>query len=141
MSRFQAVPYEDRSDIDLNSMLDVVFIMLIFFIVTATFVREDGLRIDLPVAADIPPENVEVISVSVGPNSAFEINGRTLSTASVRPYVYALHSENPDADYMVILAADSVVKDAAVAIDAGRGIGLDVVPIIDIDIGNESLRN
>lgn len=128
MSRFQAIPYQDQSDVDLTSMLDVVFIMLIFFIVTATFVKEKGLSVDLPSSAK-DPEYVEAIAVTVEPNSQFLINGRALSASSVHAYVRALYGENPDADYTVILAPGSVVKDAAVAIDAGRRIGVEVVPI------------
>ena len=55
---------EDESEIDLTPMLDVVFIMLIFFIVTASFIKEFGLEInrpdDLP-EVDIPTENQNVL--------------------------------------------------------------------------------
>ena len=46
---------EDDSQIDLTPMLDVVFIMLIFFIVTASFVNETGLNVDRPPTTDQPP--------------------------------------------------------------------------------------
>ncbi|MCH9694743.1 MAG: biopolymer transporter ExbD [Gammaproteobacteria bacterium] len=48
MRRFQAVPYQDQSEINLSPMLDVVFIMLIFFIVVASFIDEQGLPVLLP---------------------------------------------------------------------------------------------
>lgn len=128
MSRFRAVPYEDQSDVDLTSMLDVVFIMLIFFIVTATFVNEKGLSVDVPISDEIR-RTADAITVTVEPNSRFLINGYALSAASVHAYVRALYGENPDADFTVILAPGSVVKDAAIAIDAGRRIGVEVIPI------------
>ncbi len=57
MSRFRVVPYEDQSEINLSPMLDVVFIMLIFFIVVASFIKEDGLPVTLPANLDTnPPE-------------------------------------------------------------------------------------
>ena len=46
MSRFQAVPYEDNPELNMSPMLDVVFIMLIFFIVTSSFVKEPGVEIN-----------------------------------------------------------------------------------------------
>ncbi len=129
MSRFQAVPYEDQSEINLSPMLDVVFIMLIFFIVVATFINEDGLPVMLPAGIDAVPPEFESINVTVEPAGTFVVNGRVMSANSVRPYVQALFTENPKAGFGVILAAGSKVKDAVIAIEAGRVIGFDVVPI------------
>ncbi len=130
MSRFQAVPYDDQSEINLSPMLDVVFIMLIFFIVVASFVREDGLPITLPAGLEIPPDPVASINVSVKTASVFSVNGRSMTGSSVRPYVQALYAENPDASFGVLLGTGSKVKDAVVAIEAGRAIGLAVVPVM-----------
>lgn len=129
MSRFQAVPYEDRPEINMSPMLDVVFIMLIFFIVLATFLDETAMPVELPEANVVKPEVVESIGVVVKPDSVFVINGRVTSSAGVQSYVRALHAENPEAGYGVLLEKGSKVKDAAVAIEAGRHIGLEVIPI------------
>ena len=129
MSRFQAVPYEDQSEINLSPMLDVVFIMLIFFIVVASFVDEDGLPVTLPSDVHDIPEDVVAINITVEPAGTFIVNGRVLSASSVQPYVQALSAENPEAGFGVLLATGSKVKDAVVAIEAGRSIGIDVVPI------------
>ncbi len=129
MSRFQAVPYEDESEINLSPMLDVVFIMLIFFIVVASFVDEDGLPVTLPAYAGEVVPVIESIVVTVEPTAIFVVNGRSMTATSVGPYVRALYGENPDASFGVLLASGSKVKDAVVAIEAGRAIGFDVVPI------------
>ena len=129
MSRFQAVPYDDQSEINLSPMLDVVFIMLIFFIVVASFIKEDGLPITLPSGLDIPPDEVVSITVVVEPTSIFVVNGRSMTASSVQPYVQALHGENPNASFGVLLASGSKVKDAVVAIEAGRMIGFSKIPI------------
>lgn len=140
MRQFQAVPYDDKTEVDLSPMLDVIFIMLIFFIITATFIKEDGLPVALPGDLIPGPQGVETISVTVEPNGNFLVNGRVLSSDSVRPYVYALHAENPEASFIVLLAEGSVVRDAAVAIEAGRSIGLDVVPIASEESLTQGLR-
>lgn len=130
MSRFHAVPYEDSTDINLSPMLDVVFIMLIFFIITASFVREQGLGVDQPLTAEAQPEFVDSIVVKVEAGGQFLINGHATSAGSVRSYVQALHGENPEASFAVQLGQGSIVRDAAVAIDAGRSIGIEAVPLI-----------
>ncbi len=67
MSRFQAVFPEDSTDINLSPMLDVVFIMLIFFIVVATFIREEGIPVTLPPSSGDEPIPVEAIIVTIMP--------------------------------------------------------------------------
>jgi len=129
MSRFQAVPYEDQADINLSPMLDVVFIMLIFFIVVASFVDEVGLPVVLPAQTGSIDLKVESIVITVEKAAIFVVNGRSMTATSVPSYVQALHAENPEASFGVLLATGSKVKDAVVAIEAGRAIGFDVVPI------------
>ncbi len=129
MSRFQAVPYEDQAEINLSPMLDVVFIMLIFFIVVASFVDEIGLPVTLPAATGTVDSEIESIVITVEKTSIFVVNGRSMTASSVPAYVRALHADSPEASFGVLLAAGSKVKDAVVAIDAGRAIGFDVVPI------------
>ncbi len=130
MSRFRAVPYNDETELNLSSMLDVVFIMLIFFVVTATFLEETAMPVTLPdKSVVVPPDDFDTITVVVEPASTFRINGRVMPAASVRPYVRALYAENPEATFAVLLTEGSIVKDAAVAIEAGRSVGLDIIPL------------
>ena len=123
---------EDESEINLTPMLDVVFIMLIFFLVTATFLNEKGLDVSLPYPS-LEPVEVESISVLVQADRSFVVNGRPLSKSSLIPYVHALHAQNPEAGYSVRLGDDSRVADIVAAIEAGRRIGLDVVPVSPAD--------
>ena len=131
MSRFRAIPYRDETELNLSSMLDVVFIMLIFFVVVATFVDESANPVALPQSTQEISDQVEAISVIVEPASTFRINGRVMPAASVRPYVQALYAENPQASFAVVVEPGSKVKDAAVAIEAGRAIGFESVPIVE----------
>ncbi len=127
MSRFHVAPYEDRAEINLSPMLDVVFILLIFFIVVASFIREEGVAVALPEGLGLRPLDFRSIEVVIDAGSTFTVNGSVVARESVRDYVRALHGENPDADYVVVVGAGSKVKDTAVAVDAGRSIGHDVV--------------
>jgi len=97
--------------------------------VVASFVDEDGLPVTLPSDVDDVPQDVVAINITVEPAGTFIVNGRVLSASSVQPYVQALYAENPEAGFRVLLAEGSKVKDAVIAIEAGRSIGIEVVPV------------
>ena len=121
---------EDPSEINLAPMLDIVFIMLIFFIVTASFIKELGIPVTMPPAPLMPTvEEVESITVIVEPAGVFNVNGRLLSRENLQPYVRALHGENAAAPFAILVTKGSKVGDLAAAADAGRMIGVEVVPI------------
>jgi len=130
MSRFHAVFPEDRAEINLSPMLDVVFIMLIFFIVVATFVREQAIPIAVQDDHEPRPDVVESIVVKIESEGVFVVNGRVMSRGSVLPYVQALHGENPKASFAVAAAKDVPIRDTVVAVDAGHAIGFDVITIL-----------
>ena len=133
MSRFRAVFPEDRSEINLSPMLDVVFIMLIFFIVVATFIRENAIHVALEQGQDLTPPKVESILVKIESAGVFTVNGRVMSRGSVLPYVQALHGENPEASFAVAAANDVPIRDTVAAADAGHAIGFEVITILPID--------
>lgn len=88
----------NSAEIDLTPMLDVVFIMLIFFIVTASFVKESGLDLNHPPIAEPPPnEKIEHRNIIFSITEANEIfiQGRHIDVRSVRANVERAHAENP----------------------------------------------
>ncbi|MEQ9561558.1 MAG: biopolymer transporter ExbD, partial [Woeseiaceae bacterium] len=118
MNRHVPAESEENSEINLTPMLDVVFIMLIFFVVTASFIKDYGLQIGLP--SGLPnPTNLESISVLVDVGGSFSVNGRALSKGSLAPYIRSLRAENPDAEFGVQVTPESLVNDTVAAIDAG----------------------
>ena len=76
-------------------MLDIVFIMLIFFIVTATFVKESGIDVTRPDAETAVKQNRVAILIAIRDNNEVWINRRQVDLASVRANVEKLHAENP----------------------------------------------
>ncbi|MBL4567652.1 MAG: biopolymer transporter ExbD [Porticoccus sp.] len=88
----------DSAEIDLTPMLDVIFIMLIFFIVTASFVKESGLDLNHPPISEAPPnkntENRNIVFSITETNEIF-IQGRHIDVRSVRANVERAHAENP----------------------------------------------
>jgi len=89
---------DDDSEVNLTPMLDVVFIMLIFFIVTASFVREKGIEINRPDASVEPPPDTEnqSILVQITGTDEVRIGPRTVDWRLVRPNIERLLAEDPD---------------------------------------------
>ncbi|MDG2019169.1 MAG: biopolymer transporter ExbD [Porticoccaceae bacterium] len=94
---------EDDSQIDLTPMLDVVFIMLIFFIVTASFVNETGLNVDRPPTTDQPPPDSQNTNIvfHVSESNEIMLEGRRVDIRSVRANVERLHAEKPEAKVVI----------------------------------------
>lgn len=101
---------EEESQIDLTPMLDVVFIMLIFFIVTASFVKESGIDVNRPPTTDQPPDDLENKNIVFEVTEANDIilDGRRIDVRAVRANVERIHAENPQAK--VIISASPKAK-------------------------------
>ena len=85
----------EESDIDITPMMDVVFIMLIFFIVTATFVKESGIDVTRPDAQTATKQNRVGILVAINEYNELWINRREVDINAVRANIERLHAENP----------------------------------------------
>ena len=118
---------EDESEqkINLTPMLDVVFIMLIFFIVTATFVKEIGLDMNQP--EDDKPKTIDPnkksIIVKIGSRDQIVVSGRTADIRTVRANIEQLHAEDPEAPVVVQPHKDSSTKAIVAVFDAARMVG------------------
>ncbi|HLS97505.1 MAG: biopolymer transporter ExbD [Porticoccaceae bacterium] len=101
---------QEESEIDLTPMLDVVFIMLIFFIVTASFVKESGIDVNRPPTTDQPPPDQENKNIvfQVSESGDIMLEGRRIDVRSVRANVERIHAENPQAK--VIISAEPKAK-------------------------------
>ena len=120
---------DEESDINLTPMLDVVFIMLIFFIVTATFIKQPGSEVSRPEAETA--EQKPTVSVLVAINSIGEIwiDKKHVDVAAVGAMIERLHNENPRGG--LVLQADRQAKYQKVkaVLDAARRVGLTEVAI------------
>ena len=127
MARFSG--REEKSEINLTPMLDVVFIMLIFFIVTATFIKEPGTDILRPEAltAEVKP----TVSVLVGINVANEIwiDKKRVDVRSVRANLERLIAETPKGGLVVQADAGSKNELLMEVLNAARGAGIQQVAV------------
>ncbi len=117
---------EEEAEINLTPMLDVVFIMLIFFIVTATFVKEEGLDVNQP--DDDKPKTVDPdkksILVRITSRDRIQIAQRDIDPRNVRSNIERLHAENPEAPVIIQPHADSRTETMVLVMDSAKLAGV-----------------
>ena len=115
---------EEENEINLTPMLDVVFIMLIFFIVTASFIKEAGIdvnRPDAPTAQKVEDAN---ILIAINANDEIWIDRRNVDPRAVRPNIERLHAENPKGSVVIQADKKSTNEMLVVVMDAARQAGV-----------------
>ncbi len=98
----------EENALDLTPMMDIVFIMLIFFIVTTSFVKETGVEVNRPNAATAVRDERGNILIAITANDEIWIDKRMIDLRSVRANVERLKAENPEGS--VIIQADKASK-------------------------------
>jgi biopolymer transport protein ExbD len=98
---------DDEGEINLTPMLDVVFIMLIFFIVTATFIKESGIDVNRPLAPTAAEQRGASILIAISPNNEVWIDRRKVKPEAVKPAVERLLAENPEGEVVIQADAES----------------------------------
>jgi len=114
----------DQSEVNLTPMLDVVFIMLIFFIVTASFVKESGIEITRPPAATAERQERGNIIVAITADNHIWIDRRQVDQKALRANIERLHAENPQGS--VVIQADEKSENGLLVrvMDAARLAGV-----------------
>lgn len=119
---------KDDQQIDLTPMLDVVFIMLIFFIVTATFIKlpgQDVLRPSADNAADLKP----AMLVAINSDNEIWINREEVEPRFLRTRIAVLYAENPKGDLVIQADEEAQIENIALVADAAKDVGVEVVRI------------
>ena len=123
---------EEDNEINLTPMLDVVFIMLIFFIVTASFVKEAGLDVNRPDApiTESKPEDANIL-IAINANDEIWIDRRLIDPRAVRANIERLHAENPNGSVVIQPNKQSTNKMLVTIMDASRLAGVYSISITD----------
>ena len=124
MSRRRRARGEEDSEVNLTPMLDVVFIMLIFFIVTASFVKEAGIDVNRPDAATAEKKERGNILVAITSNGQIWIDKRQVDPRALRANIERLYAENPQGS--VVIQADKESRNGLLVqvMDAARMAGV-----------------
>lgn len=123
---------EASAEIDLTPMLDVVFIMLIFFIVTASFIKEAGIEVARPDSStSSKKENVNIL-IAISPTNEIWINKRRIDKRAVRSVIERMHAENPKGSVVIQADLASTTETVAAVLDASRAAG-----VYDVSLATE----
>ena len=121
--------HEDEAEINITPMLDVVFIMLIFFIVTTTFVKETGVDISRPSSSQAKQVKKGNILVAIKEDGVIWINKQEVDLRAVRSRVEKMHAENPEASAVIIADRGSRTGDLVEVMDQIKSAGVESISI------------
>ena len=126
-------PEQDENEINLTPMLDVVFIMLIFFIVTATFVKEPGVDVNRPEATTAILPSKGSILIAISPKNEIWIDRKRVDARGVRSVIERLAAESPEGG--IIIQADGKASNETLiaVLDAAKEAGVLDVAIAAVD--------
>lgn len=123
--------FEDEAEINITPMLDIVFIMLIFFIVTTSFVKEKGLEVSRP--SNTPPKEVEVqkspIVVRIDSSSLISIQGRMLEPRAVQANLERQKAEKPESPLIIAAHPDADTESLVTVLNAAKAVGIESVNV------------
>jgi biopolymer transport protein ExbD len=115
---------EEEATVDITPMLDVVFIMLIFFIVTATFLKPAGIEVNSPRASTAQVQEKANILIAIDAENKIWVNRREIDLRSVRPNIEKLHAENPKGTVVIQADKESKTDTLVQVMNASRRAGV-----------------
>ena len=122
---------DEEAEINITPMLDIVFIMLIFFIVTTSFVKEQGLEVSRPSSA--PPKEIKQdkgpIVVKINSGSLISVKGRILEPGAVQANLEREKAEKPASPLIVAAHPDADTEALVTILDAAKAVGIDSVSV------------
>ncbi len=121
---FQNLVDEEEAAIDMTPMLDVVFIMLIFFIVTASFVKEAGIAVNRPEAATAAKKDRANILIAISDKGEIWINKRRIDVRAVQANIERLRAENPQGSVVIQADKKATTETLIKVMDASRAAGV-----------------
>lgn len=119
---------DEEQAIDLTPMLDVVFIMLIFFIVTATFIKETGAEVTPSYAMTANKQQVSVL-IAITDNNEIWIDNTKVEPRSLRLHILRLHTENPLGGVVIQADKEASIDMLAYVADQAKALGITDVSV------------
>jgi len=122
---------DDEVEINITPMLDIVFIMLIFFIVTTSFVKEKGLEVSRP--AQSPPKEIQQdkgpIVVRIDGSNLISLKGRIIEPRAVQANLEREKAEKPNSPLIVTAHPDADTQSLVILLDAAEAVGIESVNV------------
>lgn len=117
------------AEINMTPLIDMVFILLIFFIVTTSFVNETGVDVNRPSAETAVNKELANIMVAITSSGQINIGGRVVDRRALRANIERLHAENPEGSVIIIADKDAKTGLLIEVMDQARLAGIANVSI------------
>src|SRR5210317_699608 len=122
---------DDEAEINITPMLDIVFIMLIFFIVTTSFVKESGLEVSRP--SNAPPKEIKQdkgpIVVKIDGSGLISVKGRILEPRAVQANLEREKAEKPTSPLIIAAHPEADTEALVTILDAAEAVGIESVNV------------
>jgi biopolymer transport protein ExbD len=122
---------DEEAEINITPMLDIVFIMLIFFIVTTSFVKEKGLEVSRP--SNAPPKEIQQdkgpIVVKIDSASLISVKGRILEAGAVQANLEREKAEKPTSPLIIAAHPEAETEALVTILDAAKAVGIESVNV------------
>jgi biopolymer transport protein ExbD len=122
---------DEEAEINITPMLDIVFIMLIFFIVTTSFVKEKGLEVSRP--SNAPPKEIQQdkgpIVVKIDSASLISVKGRILEPEAVQANLEREKAEKPTSPLIIAAHPEAETEALVTILDAAKAVGIESVNV------------
>ena len=120
---------QPQSEVNMTPMLDVVFIMLIFFIVTATFIKEAGIQVERPDTTTAESQDDAAILIAISETDEIWIDRKERDPRTVRSIIERLHAENPKGSIVIQADEGSTHETLVIVMEAAKAAGVTNVAI------------
>jgi biopolymer transport protein ExbD len=128
--RRRVVTHGEEAEINITPMLDIVFIMLIFFIVTTSFVKEVGIDVNRPSNAPVQEQKMsEVVAIRIDETGLISVQNREVDIRAVRANIESELATKPDASVVVISDRNADAGLLVRVIDQARVAGAEKVSL------------
>ncbi len=133
-------PRQKRSDllVDLTPMIDVVFLMLIFFMVSTSFTANNSIKLDLPQSkAQAANKDVEQVTVSINANGQLFVQDEPVADGELRKRILNISKGDPNMRVVIRADADAKHKRLVYTLDTIRELGMGKVGIATVPVGGK----
>lgn len=120
---------QEETKIDITPMLDVVFIMLIFFIVTATFVKQSGVDVNKPEAVTATQRPNVSILLAINDKDEVWLDRKQIDPRAIKVNINRLRAENPEGDVVIEADENSTSEILLKVVDALKEAGIPIPPV------------
>ncbi len=128
-ARWRLDKEQEDAAIDMTPMLDVVFIMLIFFIVSTTFIRDEGVQINRPSASTAQVQKSQAIVVSIDPQGTVWLNQETLDITQLAENLRLVLAKANRPSVLIKADQETATGDLIKVLDLVKSLGIEQVAV------------